>query len=207
MIVTISNRYGAGALAIAKRVADELGYEYVDRELPVVVAKRLSVPVEVVEENEDTGRSLGERLLTGLEMATPELAASSMGAQPFDEELLRAVQTAVREYASHGNVVIVGRGGGVILKDRDDVVRVFMSAPRDWRIGHVVETTGADAKTAASEVDRIDRARAAYLRDWYGAAFGDPSTYDLCIDTAALGQDGAVATIVAAVRARGRSRA
>lgn len=202
MIVTISNQYGAGALAIAKRAADALGYEYVDRQLPVVVAKRLDVPVEVVEENEDSGRSLGERLLTGLELATPELAASSMGAEPFDEELLRAVQAAVREYASHGNVVIIGRGAGVILKDRSDVVRVFMRAPREWRIAHIVETTQADAKTASSEVDRVDRARAAYLRDWYGAAFGDASTYDLIIDTAALGEESAVAAIVAAVRAR-----
>ena len=200
MIVTISNQYGAGAVAIAQRAATELGYEFVDRQLPVVVSKRLDVPVDVVEAEEDTTRTLGERLLTGLEMATPELAESSTSAEPYD--LLRAVQDAVREYASHGNAVIVGRGAGVILKDRPDLLRVYLYAPRDWRIAHIVESTNVDARTAASEVDRIDRARAAYLRDWYGATFGDPSTYDLCVDTARLGPEGAVAAIVAAVRSR-----
>ncbi len=129
MILTISNEYGAGALEIATRVADALGYEYVDHQLPVVVAKRLHVTPEAVEANEEAERTLGERFLSSLERATPELAAAS-AAEPFDEELLRAVQDAVREYASHGNVVIVGRGASAILGPRSDVLRVFIYAPR-----------------------------------------------------------------------------
>jgi len=203
VIVTVSNQYGSGAVAIAERVAGELGYALIDRQLPVVVAKRLNVPVDVVEASEDSGRSLGERLLTGLEMATPELAPASAIAEPFDETLLHAVQAAVRDYAARGNAVIVGRGAGTILHDRTDLVAAFMYAPRDWRIAHIVSAMRVDAKTAAAEVDRVDRARSAYLRDWYGIAFGDPAHYDLCIDTSRLGEDAAVAAIVAAVRARG----
>lgn len=201
MIVTISNEYGCGALAIAQRVASELGYEYVDRQLPVVVAKRLSVSPEAVEASEDTGRTLGERWITSLERATPELAQASM-TEDFDEEMLRAVQAAVREYASHGKVVLVGRGSAMILGERPDVLRVFMYAPRPWRIAHIEQSIGADRKMAEAEVDRVDRARAAYLRDWYGAAFGDPHAHDLCIDTSRLSEQHAAELIVAAVRAR-----
>lgn len=201
MVVTISNEYGSGALAIAKRVADELAYDFVDRQLPVVVAKRLSISPEDVEASEDTGRTLGERLITSLELATPELAGSPT-VEPFDEELLRSVQEAVREYAAHGNVVIVGRGAATILGPRPDVLRVFMHAPRAWRIEHVAGTLHVDAKVAQAEVDRVDRARAAYLRDWYGATFGDPHNYDLCIDTSRFYDARCAALIVAAVRAR-----
>ncbi|MBV8582523.1 MAG: cytidylate kinase-like family protein [Candidatus Eremiobacteraeota bacterium] len=203
MIVTISNEYGCGALAIAQRVATELGYEYVDRQLPVVVAKRLNVSPEDVEANEDTGRSLGERWLTSLERATPELAQAST-VKAFDEEMLAAVQDAVREYAAHGNVVLIGRGAGTILGPRDDVLRVFMYAPRQWRIAHVAAATSVDAKTAEAEVDRVDRARAAYLRDWYGAAFGDPHAHDLCIDTSRISD--AARLVVSAANER-KSRA
>jgi cytidylate kinase len=202
VIVTISNEYGSGALAIAKRAADELGYEYVDRQLPVVVAKRLSIPTEEVEANEDTGRSLGERWINSLELATPELAESST-AEPFDKELLRAVQDAVRDYAAHGNVVIVGRGAALVLGTRPDVLRVFLHAPRDWRIEHIAGGLNVDRKTAENEVDRVDRARAAYLRDWYGAAFGDPHHYDLCIDASRLDEAGCAALLVCAVHVRG----
>lgn len=202
MVVTVSNEYGSGALAIAKRAAGELGYEYVDQQLPVVVAKRLSISPEEVDANEDTARTLGERLLTSLERATPELAASSSVA-PFDEELLKAVQQAVREYAARGDAVIVGRGSGMILGAAPNVLRVFMHAPRDWRIAHVTDAYRIDRKVAETELDAVDKMRKAYLRDWYGATFGDPGNYDLCIDTSRFDEAGSAALIVAAVRLRG----
>lgn len=201
VIVTVSNQYGCGALSIAKRVADELGYEYVDRQLPVVVAKRLQVSPEAVEANEDASPTLGERWLVSLERATPELAQSST-AEPFDEELLHAVQDAVREYASHGDVVIVGRGAAVILGARSDLLRVFMHAPREWRIERIVRTLRVDRKTAQAEVDRVDKAREAYLRDWYGVAFGHPSLSDLSIDTSRFDEARCASLIVDAVHAR-----
>jgi cytidylate kinase len=202
VIVTISNEYGAGALEVAKGIADGLGYEYVDHQLPIVVAKRLRVTPAAVEANEDAVPSLGERFLTGLERATPELAEAS-AAEPFDEELLAAVQDAVREYASHGNVVIVGRGASAILGPRPDVLRVFVRAPREWRIAHVAETMAVTRETAESEVDRIDRARSAYIRDWYGLTFGDSQNYDLCLDASRLGTAQSAALVIAAVRSAG----
>ncbi len=201
MIVTVSNEYGSGALAVAERVATLLGYEYVDRQLPVVVAKRLRISPEIVEASEDAERTLGERLLTSLELATPELAEST--AEQFDEELLRAVEEAVREYASHGNAVIVGRGAGAILGIRPDVLRVFVHAPREWRIARTVETMRVDRKVAESEIDRVDRARAAYIRESYGLTFGDPRNYDLSLDASRFDTSAAAALIVDAVRARG----
>jgi len=181
VVVTISNQYGSGALEIAQRVAEALGYAYVDRQLPVVVAKRLRVRPDAVEANEDASPTLGERFLTGLERATPELAAAS-ATEDFDEEVLRAVQQAVRDYAERGNAVIVGRGASAILGARPSVRRIFLHAPRDWRIARVCASTGATRAIAESELDRVDRARSEYLRQWYGLAFGDPRNYDLCID-------------------------
>jgi len=49
MILTISNEYGSGALAVSRRVAQALGYRFVDQELPVVVAKRLSTSPQAVD--------------------------------------------------------------------------------------------------------------------------------------------------------------
>ncbi len=205
MIVTVSNEYGSGALAVARRVAGALHYEYVDEQLPVVVAKRLQVTPEAVVANEEASPSLGERLLNSLELATPELAAVS-AAEPFDEALLRAVRDAVREYAARGNVVIVGRGASAILTGRAGILRVFLHAPRQWRVTHVVASTRVALEVARAEVDRVDRARAAYMRQWYGVTFGDPANYDLCIDTSQLDEPRCSDLIVAAVRAREESR-
>ena len=200
MIVTISNLYGSGAVAIATRVAAELRYELVDSQLPVVVARRMQITPVQAQAVDETGRSLGARLLSSLELATPEVAVSGFG-QTFDEEYVREVQEAVREFAARGDVVIVGRAGGAILGRRPDVVRVFMYGPRDWRIERLVAERGLDHKAAAAEVDRIDRARKAHLRDWYNVEIGSADIVDLAIDTATFGTEGSVALIVAAVRA------
>src|SRR5260370_11061413 len=101
MLVTISSRYGCGALTVAQRLAQRLGYELIDEQLPVVVAKRLGTNAEAVESAEDLGRSVGERVLRGLELGTPELRVQS---PTFDEECLREVQQAGRDFAPRGKV-------------------------------------------------------------------------------------------------------
>lgn len=201
MVITISNRYGCGAIAIAHALAERLGYEYVDQQLPVVVAKRLNTSAQAVESAESAAvRSVSERMLRALQVATPELRTEPT--RSFERECLREVQEAVREYAAHGNAVIVGRAAGSILGRRPGVLRVFLYAPRDWRVHRIMEGHGVDERTASSEIDRIDGAREAYTRSFYGMKWGEPESYDLCIDTASFGIDGAAALIAQAVGGR-----
>jgi cytidylate kinase len=201
MIVTISMEYGTGARAIAAAAAAALKYELVDEQLPVVVAKRLHTSAEVVEAAEDSRRSVGERMLAGLELATPEVL-SEPTPESFDQALLREVQAAIRDYARHGNVVLVGRASSLLLGRRPDVVRVFLHAPRAWRVERIAASLDGDEKAAAAEVDRIDAARRAYVKDWYDVRWGDIDRYDLLLDVSTFGPDGAAGLIVGAVRAR-----
>lgn len=201
MIVTISNLYGSGGVAVAEKAALDLGYALVDRQLPVVVAKRMKISRDTARANDETGRSLGARLLSSLERATPEVAGSGIR-ESFDATFVREVERAVKEYAARGNVVIVGRGAGVILGRRADVLRVYMHAPRAWRIERVRAEFDIDEKAAAAEVDRIDKARRAHLRDWYRVEMGSPEIADLSIDTATFGIEASAALIVAAVHGR-----
>lgn len=201
MIVTISNQYGAGAVAIATQAAQTLGYVLVDRQLPVVVAKRMRITREAARESDERGRSLGSRLLSSLELATPEVMTRDFG-ENFDEAYVREVRRAVTEYAARGDAVIVGRAGGAILGRRPDVLRVFMYAPREWRVERIAAELAVDLKRAAAEVDRVDRERRAHLRDWYGVEAGSPEIVDLAIDTATFGEAASASLIVSAVRAR-----
>jgi CMP/dCMP kinase len=202
VIVTVSNEYGCGALAIAAEAARALGYRYVDEQLPVVVAKRLRISPEEVDATEDSPRSLGERMMESLERATPELAQITV-ALPLDDDKVRAVADAVNAYARKGNCVIIGRGAWAILRGREDVVRVFMHAPRAWRVAHLVATTHVSQETAAAEIERIDRARVAYIKQWYGLTFGDARNYDLAMDTARMPPAQCASAIAGAVRDRG----
>jgi cytidylate kinase len=203
MVVTISMEYGTGASAIAAAAAQALNYDVIDEQLPVVVAKRLQISAQTVEASEDSRRTIGERLLTGLELATPEVTADPLP-ESFDRSMLREVQAAIREYAAVGNVVLLGRASSLVLGRRPDVVRVFLHAPRAWRVERMTTHFGGDEKAAAVEVDRIDAARRAYVKDWYDARWGDVDRYDLLLDVSTFGVEGTAELIVAAVRAHAR---
>jgi cytidylate kinase len=173
----------------------------VDEQLPVVVAKRLNTSPQAVKSAEDVGKSVSERMLRALEYGTPELGGRQ-DKPTFDEECLREVKEAVREYATHGNAVIIGRGANVILGRRPDVLRVFMYAPREWRIRHIMEGHAVDERTAAAEVERIDRARSQYMQVYYGVKWVDHGNYDLALDTSVFGVEGSAEVIVRAVQTR-----
>ncbi|MBV9403610.1 MAG: cytidylate kinase-like family protein [Candidatus Eremiobacteraeota bacterium] len=201
MIVTVSNQYGAGAIDIAQRAAAQLGYRVIDRELPVVVAKRLNTSPDAVSASEDASRNLGERLISGLELATPEISLTSREQPSFARDCLREVQTAVREFAVQGNVIIIGRAAFAILGRRHDVFRVFMHAPAEWRIARIIDSLHVSEQQATAEVERIDRARRAYVREYYQTEWTNPENYDLAIDTARYDPDASAALIANAVGA------
>ena len=201
MIVTVSNQYGAGAIDIAQRAAAQLGYRVIDQELPVVVAKRLNTSPDAVSASEDASRNLGERLISGLELATPEISLTSREQPSFARDCLREVQAAVREFAVQGNVIIIGRAAFAILGRRHDVLRVFMHAPAEWRIARIIDSLHVSEQQATAEVERIDRARRAYVREYYQTEWTNPENYDLAIDTARYGPGASAALIASAVGA------
>ena len=89
-----------------------------------------------------------------------------------------------------------------MLKGRPDVMRVFIHAPRQWRVERLIAAFGSARTIVEAEIDRVDRMRAEYVNDWYGAKFGDPGNYDLCIDSSAFDQQDATELILTAVRLR-----
>lgn len=200
MIVTVSRAYGAAALAVSRAVAQRLGYRLVDEQLPVVAAGRLGTSPDVVETVSERPRGFRERVLEQLGGGVPE-AAQPPSADDFPAETRRAIEAAVRDEAAAGDAVIVGRMGGAILGPRADVVRVFVKAPLAWRAAHVAESLSIDEAAARAEIARIDEARRTYAREGYRVSWGDPSNYDLVLDTARFGVDGSADVIVAAVRA------
>jgi cytidylate kinase len=199
-IVTISNEYGTGGTGVGERVAQALQYELINEQVALAVAQRLQISEQEAEAAEDTRRSMGERMLASLGRATPELAGPSLSAV-LDERYIAELRNAVLEYAARGSVVILGRGAGSILGRRPDVLRTFLYAPRAWRIEYVFNLHGGTEKDAASEVDRVDAARKAHVRDVYRVEFSDPHQYDLALDVAQLGHDLCASLIVAAARA------
>lgn len=208
MIVTISREYGSAGLAIADGVASALGYELLTDDLPKSVAARLGTSADEVSQIASGEQSLPEKLLAGLGEGTAELMTPRTPRLPddFDETVRREIERAIRERAERGDVVILGRNAGAILGSRPDLVRVYLTAAREWRLQRLCAAFGQDPATASADLDRVDAARRKFAKDRYKIAWSDARYYDLMVDVSRFGIDGAVALVVASVRFAGTPR-
>ncbi len=202
MIVTISREYGAAGLAVADGLAGALGYELLTDDLPKTVAERLGTSADAVSAIASADQPLPERLLAGLEMGTSDVVSNVVPESPadFDESVRREIERTIRERAAAGNIVILGRNAGAVLGRRYDVLRVFLTAARDWRADRLVAAFGLSRAGALADMDRIDAARRKITKDRYGVRFGDARSYDLVVDVSRFDIAGATALVAAAVR-------
>jgi cytidylate kinase len=186
-LVTLSAAYGAGGSEIGPLLAQRLGVPFVDRAIPLAVAERLEVPVDVAQSHdEEISPSLLVRVLQGFIAADSGAPMPPVPELVSDQEFRRATEETLRRQAQTGEGVILGRGGACVLADRDDVLRVRLYGPPQRRCRRAMQLQGLDERTARRGLERNDRAHAAYIRHNYGADIDDPALYHLMFDATAL---------------------
>src|ERR1035437_3517507 len=204
-IVTISRQYGAGGSSVAALFAADLGAEVVDKKLIEEVASRLSMRPSDVEAEAERPRGLLDRLVRSFSTLEPALGAGWMPpyADPlFDprKEIINLTEQIIREVAGSGNVVIVGRGAGFVLRDHPGVFRVFLRAPDTVRAQRLMERLGLPEPETRRKMHETDSNRAAYIRQLYGRDWCDPDEYDIVINTGRISYAAAAEMILRGVR-------
>ena len=213
-VVTIGRQFGAGGEPVGRLVARRLKFDLLDNEIMTEVARRLELPEDEVEAQDENPGSFLNRLLTALGSASvdfsvpPEVAAwTPPYADPaFDPRraILNITQEVIREAARSGNVVIVGRGAGYLLRDQPGVTSVFLRAGEETRLKTVISTFGLDEEAARRRIKQTDANRAAYVRQVYGHDWLHPGHYDMVLDSGRLGYEACADVILAAVKHRSR---
>jgi len=206
-IVTISRQFGAGGSSVAGIVAAELRAEVVDKKLIEEVARRLSMQPSDVEAEEERPRTLLERLVRSFSTLEPGLGAGWAPPYPdplFDprKEIIHLTEQVIKEVAAGGNVVIVGRGAGFVLRDRPDVFRVFLRGPEEVRVKTLVHRLDVTEAEARRKMHETDSNRAAYIKQLYGHDWCDPDEYDLVVNTGRISYQNAAQMILSGVRER-----
>ncbi len=190
-VITISREFGSGGRTIGNKVVEALGIEYYDRDIIKHVVEETGLSQKFVE-------------------AYGEYAPSQQFAYNFvdlDEEkdspltlLWEAQQKVIRELADKGPCVIVGSCADWILRDREDVLRVFLFADEKTKLQRIKELYG-DAKLQVRNQVK-DTARRRYIKYQYytGQEWGKAENYDLLLNRGTLGIDKCVEIILDAVK-------
>ena len=211
-VITIGRQFGAGGSTVGEMLARELKADLLESRIIDEVAHRLQLPKEEVEAEDEQPGSLLHRLLmalgsaSGEPMIQPEATAwNPPNVDPvFDTRraVLEITQQVIKEAARGGNVIIVGRGGAYILRDFEGALHVFLRAAEAVRIKAVMARLKLSEEEARRRLKQADDNWTAYIKQVYGHERNLPAHYDLVLDTGRLGYEGAVATIVTALRTR-----
>jgi cytidylate kinase len=199
--VTISAGYGTGGSAIARAVAERLGYPLLDRAISSQVAQQLQVSPDEAREGE-MKRSFIERFFGVL---APQIDGAII--DPSEDGVYSAIPAvqaaqfreraeAIVRQALPGGVVVLGRAGAAMLCDAPDVLRVRLFGPEQARITHAAAAEGIDEQAAAKRLPDVDRARAHYVKRLYERDIDDPALYHLQLDSTAIPTDLCVEAVV-----------
>lgn len=194
-VITVGRQYGSGGRFVARKLAEKLGIPYYDKELLNLAAKESGICEEMFEDHDEKPtRSLLFSLVTGMQMRGD--TGSVYMDMPLNHKIFLAQFEAIRSVAAKGPCVIVGRCGDYVLRDQPNVVRVFIKAGMEDREERAVTYYGVDSAKAEDVIRKADKQRASYYNYYATANWGAVDNYDLCVDTGAVGVDGAVDTIV-----------
>ena len=168
VIITIAREHGSSGKQIGKCVANALGIPFYYKEMITLAAKE---------------SGLNREFISDIHKNSPDIMRDLYLSSNAVQYAIKAQDAIIREIAENGSCVIVGRAADYILKDYDNVVRIFIHAPQDYRIQRVMEVYGDTPKEARVNIERSDKARASYYEHISGTHWGDARNYELTVDS------------------------
>lgn len=181
IIINIGRQFGSGGKSVANALGERLGITVYDQELISRAAEKSGISPELFSHSDEKKRSFN--------------LSSIFDGMLNDGELFRIQSEAIKDIASSGSAIFVGRASNYVLRDMD-CLDVFIHAPQEVRVKRVMERQGISADEAASLMEKKDTSRAEYYNFFTFGHWGKASDYDLCIDSSILGVEGTADFII-----------
>ena len=202
LTITISRQLGSGGSYLGYITAKELGFKYIDREILRQAAERFGTDAGALAYMDERSPDLLETVMKGFSFGMPEMSVAPLGSPPiYHKELFNMECRIMNEIADRYNAVIVGRGGFYALKNRSDVLRLFVYAPEEFRVKRIMEAQDIkEFKEVKNKVKESDQRRAKFIRDMTGTDWMDSRNYQLCIDSSIFEFSEIASLIIKAVK-------
>jgi cytidylate kinase len=187
-VITVSREYGAGGGEAARRLAELLGWELLDRELLHQAALVEHLPDADLERLDEKAVSLVDRLRL----------------HPSHAHYLHGLTEATRVAAARGNVVLVGRGTRHLLQDEPAAFHLRLVAPREWRARRMATLEKLSLEQSLARCGEVDRTRHRFTRYFFGPESLQPAQYDLVANTSRLPPTAVAQAVAEVIQAAGR---
>lgn len=200
-VITISRQFGSGGRAVGQKLAQKLDIPFYDKELISLAAKESGMNPEVFKSIDETAaNSLLYSLSMGMYNFNGPLA---MGDLPVNDKLYLLQHQLIKEIATKGPSVIVGRCADYVLKDSPHTINIFIYADMEYRKKRAVTVHNIEERRAETIINKTDKTRANYYSFYTGQKWGVAQNYDLCIDSSKLSDDKIVELICSYINLKG----
>lgn len=182
-IITVEREYGSGGAAIARRLAERLGWKLWDEEITAEIARVAHVDPQTARSCDEHVDSLLARLFKVYARGSYERALPIGDVEAFDaDQMFGTLERVIADIASRGNCVIVGRGSTYILRARADAYHVFVYGSAEEKVQRL-KAIGKSEKEALELIEEIDRDRAAFIRHFFGGEWPYRPLYHLMLNS------------------------
>ena len=179
VIITIAREHGSAGKQIGKLLAEKLKIPFYYKEMTALAAQESGLDREFVSELNESAPTA----LYNLYLSTNVV-----------QQAVVAQDKIIRKIADNGSCVIVGRAADYVLRDHENVVRIFLYAPEEYKVRRIMELYGDNEAEAVKHVRSADAKRASYYHSVSERIWGDRGNYDLMLDTS-IGIEGSVESI------------
>lgn len=200
-IITIGRFCGSGGSIVAEMLAKRLGIEVYDRNILSLASSDSGITEEAFERaDEDLRSSLLYRVSRSAfdgQPIEPESASNTANTNLYNYQA-----KVIKGLADSSSCVIIGRCADYVLRDRYNVLRVFIASDKESCAERESKRSKIPLSEARKKVDRIDRRRGEYYRFYTGQQWADPRQFDLCLNTDVYSFEQCVDMIIAALEVK-----
>jgi len=185
IILCIGRQFGSGGRNIGKRIAEELSVPYYDKELISKALEDTDLPIEILRKSDE---KLPDPMFHPVyyEGSNPRFYGKT------SSEIVFALQKDfILQKAMESSCVFVGRCADAILaKEKNlNVISVFIVASMEDRINRVMERENLGERAASELIRKMDRQRKSYYSFFTDKDWGNPSDYDIVINSSDWSED------------------
>ena len=191
-IITISREFGSGGRFIGEEVAKQLGIAYYSENIIDQIAQQSGLSPEYIEENAELSPKKG--------FFAYAFSGRDITGKSVDDMLYEAQRKVILELADKESCVIIGRNADYILKDRDDVLNVFIYGDMPEKTKRIMGLYNVEEKEAVKMMADTDKRRMTNYSFYTDQKWGKASNYTLCLNSSQLGYDRCEAIIMECVK-------
>ena len=203
VVITIARQYGSGGRTIGEMLAKDMGIHYYDKEL-IKLASEDSGINERLFVNADEKIKMTKLFKMVKKVYNGKLIPPESDDFVSDHNLFNYQAKVIKQLAEEESCVMIGRCADYVLKDYDNVLSVFIHAPKDYCMEQAAKKVSMSSRELEKYIAKTDKRRAEYYKFYTGREWTDARNYDLCLDSSKLGFERCVEEIQAYLKVRFR---